>query len=170
MRKNTYDTKRLVLLSSLIGIAMILSYLESLIPILDGSIMQGMKLGLSNIATVFALYTLGWPEAILVSALRISLNFFLFPKPDALFLSLAGAALALTAMILLKKTNRFSTVGVSVVGGVAHNIGQIIAACFILRLSGFVLYLIPLTISGTVAGVLIGILSGILVKRLKKHI
>ena len=73
-------------------------------------------------------------------------------------------------MILLKKTNRFSTVGVSVVGGVAHNIGQIIAACFILRLSGFVLYLIPLTISGTVAGVLIGILSGILVKRLKKHI
>lgn len=170
MRKSSFNTKWMVTVSALIAIAMILSYLESMVPIFDGSILQGLKLGLSNIATVFALYTLGWPEAILVSALRVSLMFLLFPKPDALFLSLAGAALALTAMILLKKTNRFSTVGVSVVGGVMHNVGQIIAACLLFGTSGLALYLIPLTISGTVAGVIIGILSGNLVKRLKKYL
>lgn len=168
MRRSTLDTRRMVTLSALIAVAMILSYVESMIPAFVA--VPGVKMGLSNIATVFALYFLGWPYAICVSLVRVCLSALLFGNVVGLIYSLSGAALALLVMILLKNFDLFSNVGVSVAGGVCHNAGQIIAACIIMKTAGISLYLIPLVISGTVSGILIGVVSGMLVERVKKYI
>lgn len=162
------DTKKLVTLSALIAVAMILSYVESLVPAFVA--VPGVKMGLSNIATVFAIYTLGWPYAIIVSVIRVLLSALLFGNFVSLIYSLSGAALALLVMILLKKFNLFSTVGVSVAGGVCHNAGQIIAACIVMENAAISLYILPLIISGTIAGVVIGTVAGILVNRVKKYL
>jgi heptaprenyl diphosphate synthase len=162
------DTKKLATLSILISVAMILSYVESLIPPLVA--VPGVKLGLSNIATVFALYTLGAPSAVTVSIVRVLLSALLFGNFVSLIYSISGAILALAFMILLRSFAPFSSVGVSVVGGVAHNVGQIIAACLVMESAAIALYLPPLIISGTVAGVAIGIVSGILTKKTEKYI
>ena len=162
------DTKRLATLSILISVAMILSYVESLIPPFVA--VPGVKLGLSNIATVFALYTLGAPAAVTVSLVRVVLSALIFGNFVSLIYSLSGAILALTFMIILRKLAPFSSVGVSVAGGVAHNAGQIIAACIVMESAAIAVYLPPLVISGTVAGVAIGIAAGILVKKTEKYI
>ena len=168
MRKTTLDTKKMVTISSLIAVAMILSYIESLVPAFVA--VPGVKMGLSNIATVFALYTLGWPYAICVSAVRVFLSALLFGNFVSLIYSISGAALALLGMILLKKTKIFSSIGISVAGGVLHNAGQIIAACIVMENAAISLYIIPLIISGTLAGVVIGIVAGMLVERIKKYL
>ena len=168
MRRSTLDTKRMVTLSALIAVAMILSYVESMIPAFVA--VPGVKMGLSNIATVFALYFLGWPYAICVSLVRVCLSALLFGNVVGLIYSLSGAALALLVMILLKNFDLFSNVGVSVAGGICHNAGQIIAACIVMKTSAISVYFIPLIISGTVSGVLIGVVSGMLLERLKKII
>lgn len=166
--KKILDTKRLVTLSALIAIAMILSYIESMIPAFVA--VPGVKVGLSNIATVFALYALGWQYAICVSVVRVLLSALLFGNAVSLIYSLSGAALALLVMILLKKLDKFSSVGISVAGGVCHNIGQVIAACLVMETAAISLYIIPLTLSGTIAGVVIGLVAGNLVERVKKYI
>ena len=144
------------------ALGLVLSYLESLVPSLG---VPGVKLGLPNIAIVFALYRLGWRDACIISLVRVFLVFLLFGNGAGLAYSLAGAALSLSLMGLLKKTGRFSSVGVSVAGGVAHNAGQILVAMALLETARLAWYLPVLWISGTVAGVLIGIVSGVLVKR-----
>jgi heptaprenyl diphosphate synthase len=161
-------TRQLVTLSALIAVAMILSYVESMIPAFVA--VPGVKVGLSNIATVFALYALGWPYAICVSVVRVFLSALLFGNFVSLIYSLSGAALALLVMILLKKLDRFSSIGISVAGGVCHNAGQIIAACIVMETTAIAIYIIPLIISGTIAGVVIGLISGNLVERIKKLI
>lgn len=166
--KRSLDTKKTVTLSALIAVAMILSYVESLIPAFVA--VPGVKLGLSNIATVFALYTLGWPYAICVSIVRVFLSALLFGNITSLIYSLSGAALALLVMILLSRVKLFSTVGVSVLGAICHNIGQIIAVCFVMENAYIAYYIVPLLISGTLAGVVIGIASAALVERVKKYL
>jgi heptaprenyl diphosphate synthase len=166
--KKKLTTKQLVTLSALIAVAMILSYIESLIPAFVA--VPGVKMGLSNIATVFALYALGWQYAICVSVVRVFLSALLFGNFVSLIYSLSGAALALALMILLKKLDRFSSVGVSVAGGVGHNAGQIIAACIVMENAAISLYIIPLIISGTLSGIVIGLVAGNLVERVKKYI
>ena len=166
--KKKLNTKQLVTLSALIAVAMILSYIESLIPAFVA--VPGVKMGLSNIATVFALYALGWQYAICVSVVRVFLSALLFGNFVSLIYSLSGAALALALMILLKKLDRFSSVGVSVAGGVGHNAGQIIAACIVMENAAISLYIIPLIISGTISGIVIGLVAGNLVERVKKYI
>lgn len=161
-------TKQLVTLSALIAVAMILSYVESMIPAFVA--VPGVKIGLSNIATVFALYALGWPYAICVSVVRVFLSSLLFGNFVSLIYSLSGAALALISMILLKKLDKFSSIGVSVVGGVCHNIGQVLAACIVMETAAIAVYIVPLLVSGTIAGVVIGIVAGNLVERVKKYI
>lgn len=146
----------------LTALALVLSYLESLIPPLW---VPGVKLGLPNLAVVFALYRLGWKDACAISLVRVVLVTLLFGNGAALAYSIAGAALSLSLMGLLKKTGKFSTVGVSVAGGVAHNAGQILMAMALLETSRLAWYLPVLWVSGTIAGVLIGIVSGVLVER-----
>ena len=162
------STKQMVTLSAIIAVAMILSYIESMIPAFVA--VPGVKMGLSNIATVFALYALGWPYAICVSVVRVFLSALLFGNFVSLIYSLSGAALALALMILLKKLDRFSSVGVSVAGGVGHNAGQIVAACIVMKNAAISIYIIPLIISGTISGIVIGLIAGNLVERVKKYI
>ena len=162
------DTKKMTLLSAIISVAMILSYIESLIPAFVA--IPGVKMGLSNIATVFTLYTLGWPYAIFVSLVRVLLSTLLFGNAAALIYSLFGAAFALTSMILLHRMKIFSSIGVSVVGALSHNAGQILAVCLVMNNSTLAYYIFPLIISGTIAGVVIGLAAGILTERLKEHI
>lgn len=146
----------------IIALALVLSYLESLIPPLG---VPGVKLGLPNLAIVFALYRLGFKDACVISLVRVVLAALLFGNGAALAYSAAGAVLSLAVMGLLKKTGKFSSVGVSVAGGVAHNAGQILVAMALLETARLAWYLPVLWVSGTVAGVLIGIVSGELVKR-----
>ena len=151
----------------LIALALALSWLESLLPPLG---VPGVKLGLPNLTIVFALYRLGFQDACVISLARVVLAALLFGNGAALAYSVAGAVLSLAVMGLLKKTGKFSPVGVSVAGGVAHNAGQIFVAMALLETARLAWYLPVLWISGTVAGVLIGVVSGELVKRIPDHI
>ncbi len=157
-------TKRLILLSLLAALAMVLSYLESLLPPLSASF-PGIKMGLPNVVIVYALYALGWKEAALVSLVRLLGIFLGFGNPVALAYSIAGAILSLAVMLLLKKTGCFSSVGVSMAGGVCHNIGQIAVAMLLLQTPHVAYYLPILLVSGTVAGLFVGFLGGLLLKK-----
>ena len=148
------------------ALALVLSYLESLLPPLG---VPGVKLGLPNLAIVFALYRLGFKDACVISLVRVALVALLFGNGASLAYSAAGAALSLAVMGLLWKTGKFSSVGVSVAGGVAHNAGQILVAMAMLETVRLAWYLPVLWISGTVAGVLVGIVSGVLVKRVPEQ-
>ncbi len=164
-------TKRLTVMAMTIAVALILSYIESQIPPLFTAV-PGIKMGLANIAVVFALYKLGWREAAAISLLRVFLVTLLFSPLGVmgLFYSLAGAVLSLLGMILLRATGLFSSVAVSVAGGVLHNVGQIAMACLLLKTRELVYYLPALMVSGIVAGVLIGVVAAILVKRIRVEV
>ena len=159
-------TKKVAFIGMSIALAMILSFVESQIPL--NAAVPGIKVGLPNLVMVFLLYRVGWKETIAVSIIRIILISLLFGNIQYFTFSVAGAVLSLTGMILLKKTNWFSCVAVSVTGGILHNVGQIIAACFWTQTAQIAYYLPVLLISGTIAGVVIGIVSGLLIKRLDK--
>ena len=150
----------------LTALALVLSYVESLLPSLG---VPGVKLGLPNLAVVFALYRLGFKDACVISLVRVVLVTLLFGNGAALAYSIAGAALSLALMGLLWKTGKFSSVGVSVAGGVAHNGGQILVAMALLETSRLAWYLPVLWVSGTGAGVLIGVVSGVLVERVPEQ-
>lgn len=156
------DASKVARYGLLTALALVLSWVESLLPPLW---VPGVKLGLPNLAIVFALYRLGLKDACAISLARVVLVTLLFGNGAALAYSVAGAALSLSLMGPLKKTGKFSCVGVSVAGGVAHNAGQILVAMALLETARLAWYLPVLWVSGTVAGVLIGIVSGVLVER-----
>lgn len=158
------ETRKVVHMGMLIALAMVLSFIESQIPAFVA--VPGMKLGLANIAIVFALYSLGFREALGVSLIRVVLSAILFGSVVSGLYSAAGAILSLLGMALLKKSGFFGTVGVSVSGAVLHNLGQIGIACFILRTQALVYYLPFLILSAVVSGVVIGIIAAVLVERL----
>lgn len=158
------ETRKVVHMGMLIALAMVLSFIESQIPAFIA--VPGLKLGLANIAVVFALYRLGFREALGVSLIRVVLSAILFGSVVSGLYSAAGAVLSLAGMALLKKTGFFGTVGVSVSGAVLHNLGQIGIACLILRTQALVYYLPFLILSAVAAGVVIGIVSAVLVERL----
>ena len=163
MNKNS--TKRLAFLAVAIALSMILAFVESQIPPL--SAVPGVKIGLANIVTVFLLYRLGWKEAVTVSLIRVLLSALLFGSFVSLMYSAFGALLSLLVMIPSKRFLPFSPIGVSVLGAVAHNAGQILAALILLGNAAIVYYLIPLTLSGLIAGILVGLLGGIVAERIK---
>lgn len=148
------------------AVAILLGYVEALIPVF--TTVPGMKVGLPNLAIVTALYLYSWREAALVSAVRIAVNGLLFGNLFSFFFSLAGGALSLLAMALVKAVGPFDCTGVSLIGGIAHNAGQIAVAIFLVDSVWVAYYFVPLAVTGLVAGVLIGLLSGILVRRLAK--
>ena len=156
-------TKKLTLLALLTAAAMILSYVESLLP---SAGIPGVKMGLANIAVIFALYRLGWREALGVSLVRVAMVSTLFGSLSALLYSLSGAVLSLAVMALLRKTDRFSSTGVSVAGGVAHNAGQIIMAILLLGNARLVYYYPILAVSGVGGGILTGLAAGMLIRRI----
>ena len=157
-------TQKLTVMALTTAIALVLSFVESQIPAFVA--VPGVKMGLANIAIVYALYRLGWKEAAIISLIRVVLVSLLFGSAASFLYSLAGAVLSLLGMALLKKTGKFTEIVVSVVGGVLHNIGQIAMASIILETDALRYYLPFLLVSGILAGVVIGLISGILIRRI----
>lgn len=150
----------------LTALALIFSYVETLIPIQIG--IPGVKLGLANLIIVIALYKMSVKEAYLLSVVRVVLAGFIFGNLFSIVYSLSGGLLSLTVMALLKKSDKFSLIGVSIAGGVFHNVGQLIMAAIVLESLSIGYYLPVLLVSGVVTGMLIGIVSGEMLKRLNK--
>ena len=146
------------------ALALIFSYVETLIPIQFG--IPGVKLGLANLIIVIALYRMKLSEADLLSIVRVLLAGFIFGNYFSIIYSLAGGLLSLTVMALLRKKGGFSVIGVSIAGGVFHNIGQLIVASVIVETFSVMYYVPVLLIAGLVTGLLIGIASDGMLKRL----
>ena len=144
-----------------IALAMIFSYIEVLIPFNFG--IPGVKLGIANIVTVTSLYIFSTGEAFGISVIRIVLMGILFGNGMSLLYSLAGGLLSFLAMWIGKKINWFSVMGVSVAGGVFHNVGQILAVMLVMKNTMFVAYLPVLLVAGLVTGYLIGFLANVIV-------
>jgi len=155
-------------LGLLVALAFVFSYVESLIPIHLG--IPGAKLGLANLAIIVALYTIGEKQAFLLSMVRIILVGFTFSNVASMLYSLAGGILSFLVMVLAKKSKRFSITGVSVLGGIFHNVGQIIVAILVLETASLIFYLPVLLITGVVAGVVIGLLGSMVTKRVRSGI
>lgn len=159
-------SSRVAFLGMFAAFAMILSFLESQIPTFVA--IPGIKLGLPNIAIIIILYKFGTKEAITVSLVRVLLTSLLFGSVLSMLYSIAGAVLSLIAMILLKRTGKLSTVTVSVIGGVCHNIGQIAVACLVTETAQLLYYLPVLIISGVISGIIIGMIAAITYKKIEK--
>jgi len=159
-------TKKLTFLALSICIALILSYIEAILPPISAQV-PGIKMGLGNIIIVFVLYRYSLKEAAIVSACRLTISSLLFSNPVTFVYGAAGALLSLLVMALFKKLNFLSTVGVSVLGAVCHNLGQIIVAMLFLKTIEIGYYMIILTLTGTIAGILIGLCAAYLTRALK---
>ena len=160
-------TKKIALLGVLTTLALVLSYLETLLPPLS-TVAPGIKIGLPNIVIVLLLYRFGVVETVVVSIMRVFIVSLMFGNVMTLAYSLVGAILSITLMKLMMKIKLFSEVGVSVVGGISHNLGQILVAIFLFDTVQIGYYMIILSITGTIAGVVVGIISSILLKKLDK--
>jgi len=155
---------KLALLGMCTAAAMILSYVESFIPF--G--VPGLKVGLPNVVILFILYKIGWKSAGAVSLVRCILTSLLFGSVMSLGYSVAGAALSLSVMTILKRWDKFSTVGVSIAGGITHNAGQIIVAVAVTGTEEIAYYMPVLAFGGTLAGVVIGVAGAIILSRFEK--
>ena len=156
--------KRMTTLAMLVAVAMILSFVESQIPPIVP--IPGVKLGLANVATLFALYKLGALDALAVSSVRVSLSALLFGSVSSFAYAIAGAMLSLAVMLLLKHLKIFAAFTVSIAGAVAHNVAQIGVAMLILQTEVVIYYLPALLISGIITGAVIGAVGALLLKKL----
>lgn len=161
------NPKKITVLGLMTCVALVLSYLEAILPPLWTAV-PGIKLGLPNIVMVFLLYRFGIKECAAVSLVRLFAVALLFGNVMTLSYSLAGAFLSITLMAICKKTNLFSVVGTSIVGGVAHNVGQIVVAIFLFNTVQLGYYMAVLAVTGTIAGVAIGLAGAFLLKRFEK--
>jgi heptaprenyl diphosphate synthase len=161
-------TKKVALLGVLTSVALVLSYIEAILPPIWSAV-PGIKMGFPNIVIVFILYRFGVKEAAIVSFIRIFIVALLFGNVMTLAYSCAGAFLSIVLMAIFKKINAFSVVGTSIVGGVAHNLGQILVAIFLFDTVQIGYYMAVLAITGTIAGVFIGLTGAFLLKRLEKY-
>ena len=163
----TNQTKKIANMAVLVAVAMIFSYVESLIPINFG--VPGMKLGIANLVTVTGLYFLAVPEVLAVVAMRVLLTGFLFGNGMSIFYSLAGGLLSVLVMAGMKKLKGFSIIGISIAGGIAHNMGQLAIAALVVESLKLVYYLPALLAAGAVTGFLIGLVSGKLLPVVKRE-
>ena len=152
-------TSQLTICALLISMALVLSYMERFIPLQMLIPLPGIKLGLANIVIVFALYSLGTKEAYILSIARVLISGFMFGNVMAIAYSFAGGMLSLTIMYLLKKTKLLSVISISIAGGIAHNIGQIIIATMIVSNYSVMYYIPVLMVAGFITGTLIGIVA-----------
>ena len=149
-----------------LALALIAGYVENLVPVAVA--IPDIKLGAANSVILILLYMVGVKEAFLVNISRVLLSGFLFGSMSSILFSLSGAVLSLFVMTLIKKTDRFSINGVSMAGGVFHNIGQLAMAALVLETTAVCYYLPVLIITGSITGFLIGVLSGEIYKRIIK--
>lgn len=157
--------KNAALFGLMIALAFTLGYLESLIPVNLG--IPGVKLGIANIVVLTSIYVLGEKKAFVIAVIRILLAGLTFGNTYSLIYSLCGGLFSFAVMCLMKRT-KLSTTGVSISGGVSHNIGQILAAAFLMGTTKIVYYLPILLVAGVVTGTLIGLVSSLIINRLNK--
>ena len=160
------SSRRLARYALLTALAMALSWLESLVP-LAGVVPPGVKLGLTNLVVIFALYRMSLRDAAVISLIRVVLVAFTFGNSYSFAYSLAGAALSLAVMALLKRSGKFSLLGISVAGAVSHNIAQVLVAMAVMETARLAWYLPVLLVSGIAAGVCVGAAGGLIVKRIR---
>ena len=153
-------------MAMMIALAMIFSYVETMIPINFG--IPGVKLGLANLVIVAAIYLFGGKQAFLISIVRIFLSGFMCGNLASIMYSLAGGLLSLAVMLLLKKTDKLSILAVSVMGGICHNIGQLIVAMLVVENLKLIFYVPVLLISGFLTGLLIGIVCRVILPAVKR--
>ena len=158
-------SKKVAKLGIFVALAMLFSYIEVLIPFPIG--IPGVKLGIANIVVVTALYLMTPGEAFMISMVRIFLMGILFGNGVSLLYSFAGGILSFLVMYLFRKRNWFSVIGVSALGGVFHNLGQLLSAALVIRSEKILYYFPVLLVAGVITGVLIGLLSEKIVKAMK---
>lgn len=162
--QNELSAKRLAYRGILVAVAMALSWLE--LQFSATMIIPGMKLGLTNLVVLVALYKIGEKDAVFLNIIRIGLVGALFGNGFSIIYSLAGGLVSGAVMILAVKIKKISVIGVSLLGGISHNIGQILVAMILLQTKQIVFYLPFLWISGALAGIVVGVIGAELVKRL----
>ena len=163
-RSYALRTKKLALSAILAALAMILSYVEAMVPM--PVTIPGIKLGLANLVILLAIYRLGFKYALAINCIRIFVTGLLFTGVFGILYSLAGGLLSLLVMYLLYRTEIFSMVGVSMAGGVAHNLGQLLTACLIMSNIRLMSYFAVLLFAGIGSGILMGIVAWLVCQRL----
>ena len=163
-RSSDRRTRLLAISAMFAALALIFSYVEVLIPIPVP--VPGIKLGLANLVIIIALYRMGFRYAFTINMVRIVAAGLLFSGVFGMIYSFAGGILSIIVMYLLYRTDKFSMVGVSMAGGVCHNLGQLLTACVLLENTGILSYFSVLLFSGLISGILIGILAYVIEKRL----
>ncbi len=158
------DTRRIARMGMLTSLSLLLSYVESLLP--SFFTIPGIKLGLANTAVVFALYTLPFTDALLVSVMRVLISSLLFGNVLSLVYSFSGALLSISVMALMKRTG-MSVQAVSITGGIVHNTAQLLVAVAVVRSTALSYYLPFLLISGAITGFAIGEASSLILTRLE---
>lgn len=169
MKNSQTRTRKIAFVGITASLALLLSYVEFLLPPIFVAV-PGIKVGLPNVIILCVLYCLDIKYAALVSFIRLCISSLLFGNVMTFWYSAAGAVLSLAVMGILKKTDKLSAVGVSVAGGVTHNLGQVLVAMLLLDTPQIAYYLIVLTITGTIAGIFIGLCGAILIKRIPANI
>lgn len=165
MTRSYIKTRRVATGAVLTALALIFSYIEFLIPLPIG--IPGIKLGLANLIIVVCLYKLGIRYAYLINFARVVLAALMFGSAFSALYALSGAFFSLTCMVLLKRCGLFSAVGISMAGGVFHNVGQLLVAALLMQNGEVFLYLPVLLISGMLTGIINGILAIIIFRSLK---
>lgn len=143
-------------LGMLTAVAIVLGYFEHLLPVTG---IPGVKLGLANTVLLYALYLLDIPSAILLMFLKVGVSGLLFGGPAAMLYSFAGGVLSLLVMILARKMQGLSIVGVSILGAVSHNIAQMLVALFVVETRAILAYLPVLLLAAAVTGTLTGLVA-----------
>lgn len=159
-------SKRIAVTALFTSFGIVLSYIESFIPVIG---IPGVKLGLANLVIVIALYLLNERQALLINVIRILLVGFMFANIFSIIYSLVGAAFSFIIMFISKRF-KLSIITVGILGGVFHNVGQIIVAAFVIETYSIIYYIPVLIISGAITGAVIGILSLVTIKRVKNII
>ena len=157
--------KRVAYCAMLSALAMVFGYVEALIPFSFG--VPGMKLGIANLVIVVSLYLLPTYQVFFIQLIRIVLISFLFGNMSMMMYSLAGGILSFLVMRFVKKTGIFSIIGVSICGGVSHNVGQLIMAVLAVQTIKLIYYFPMLLIGGLITGCLIGMLAQRILERIK---
>lgn len=165
--KEKISVKKIAIIAIFITLALVLSYVDSLIPL--AIMVPGIKIGLANIVIILSLYMIGEKETILISTIRVILSSLLFGTILTFAYSMTGAILSLIIMIILKKKTTLATMTISIIGAVSHNIGQIIMAVMIMSTKEIIYYLPILMITGVISGTIIGILASLLILFTKKN-
>ena len=160
------STKKVATCGVLAALAIVFGYVEHLVPLPIG--IYGIKLGIANICILVLMYAIDAKTAISVNIVRIAVCGMLFGNLTAFIYSLVGGVASFAVMLVAKRSNRFSVVGVSVCGGIVHNVAQIIAAVFLFDELRIAFYLPVLLICGTLTGALIGAVATLIIKRLLK--